>query len=605
LPVLRFRLSAARRLLVGGAATVLVAVAGAAAAGTVASTPSAAPSFNAPVHAVVYSGDVVYVGGAFSQVVISGRLVPRQRLAAFNARTGALLAWNPAANGTVRALTMAGSTLYAAGDFTVVAGQPRRALAGISAAGTVTAFHPTLTGSALALASGSGLLYVGGQLTSAGGLARTNAAAFWLSTGKPAAWAPRVDGEVDALAAYGTRVYLGGRFRTAGGFGSARHLAVVSATTGAVDNHFLPNAPQLAYGLTADASGVYVAHGGNGGRLVAYTTAGVPRWTRLFDGDAQTVTLLAGTVYVGGHFDKACAVATPVSVTSCPGGSVARGKFAALTTTGVLTGWAPSANGIVGVRVLAASPTLGQIAAGGDFTTVNGAVQKRYATFATPPPVSPSGSTSPLIASYDFDTVVGAGSFTDGAGTGHLLQAFTSGGATLGTVARQNGRAVTFPPRCDGSGCPRLVLQTAGTADLNPGSGPIRFGARVLLAGDQTDDGENILQKGYSTAGGQYKLQVDKTAGKPSCSMASDGDPTIHLVKSSVGVADGQWHTLECRRAGAGLSILVDGAVTGTITIPAGLTVNNTAPLVLGGKGLSDNNDQYHGSLDDAWISRT
>jgi hypothetical protein len=26
---------------------------------------------------------------------------------------------------------------------------------------------------------------------------------------------------------------------------------------------------------------------------------------------------------------------------------------------------------------------------------------------------------------------------------------------------------------------------------------------------------------------------------------------------------------------------------------------------VLGGKGLSDNNDQFHGYLDDVWISRS
>jgi hypothetical protein len=48
---------------------------------------------------------------------------------------------------------------------------------------------------------------------------------------------------------------------------------------------------------------------------------------------------------------------------------------------------------------------------------------------------------------------------------------------------------------------------------------------------------------------------------------------------------------------------LVDGTVRGTATVPAGLSVDNTAPLTLGGKGLSDDNDQFHGALDDAWVS--
>jgi hypothetical protein len=216
----------------------------------------------------------------------------------------------------------------------------------------------------------------------------------------------------------------------------------------------------------------------------------------------------------------------------------------------------------------------------------------------------PPRPAAPLVAAYNFDTTLGAGSFTDTTGRGHLLHAFTSGGAALETIPRGTGRAVRFPARCTTTPCPRLVLQSADAADLNPGSGPIQYGARVLLRPDQTDDGENILQKGYSTHGGQYKLQLDKTAGRPSCSMTSDSSTAIYLVKSRLSVADGGWHAIECRRSATSLSILVDQTITGTITIPASLTVNNTAPLVLGGKGLSENNDQFHGFLDDVWISR-
>jgi len=42
---------------------------------------------------------------------------------------------------------------------------------------------------------------------------------------------------------------------------------------------------------------------------------------------------------------------------------------------------------------------------------------------------------------------------------------------------------------------------------------------------------------------------------------------------------DGRWHTLECRRAGSDLAVVVDGQRRGGTTIPADLTVRNRIPL--------------------------
>jgi hypothetical protein len=125
----------------------------------------------------------------------------------------------------------------------------------------------------------------------------------------------------------------------------------------------------------------------------------------------------------------------------------------------------------------------------------------------------------------------------------------------------------------------------------------------VLLGRSETSDGENILQKGYSTGGGQYKLQVDGVAGRPSCTMVDQTAPAIYVAKSNVSIADGGWHAVECRRVGTSLAVLVDGVVQGGADLPAGLSVVNTTPLSLGGKGLTENNDQFHGALDDVWIS--
>ena len=206
-----------------------------------------------------------------------------------------------------------------------------------------------------------------------------------------------------------------------------------------------------------------------------------------------------------------------------------------------------------------------------------------------------------LVARYGFDGPR-ATAIADESGHGHTLRLITGNGGTVRMVRHGRGHALRFPAKCTGNRrCPHAALQSPSAANLNPGTRPISYGAKVLLSRSQTSKGQNVVQKGYSATSSQYKLQVDGAAGRASCVLVG-ARPGIKAVTSTISVADGIWHTVECRRTATALTVLVDGAVRGNRAIAAGLSVANDRPLSIGGKGAYSDNDQFQGTLDDVWV---
>jgi hypothetical protein len=200
--------------------------------------------------------------------------------------------------------------------------------------------------------------------------------------------------------------------------------------------------------------------------------------------------------------------------------------------------------------------------------------------------------------SIDFD---GKTVYLDGLDGPFDARVVTANGGSVKQVAGPDGRGmgVTFPPKCTGAGCPRALLEVAPDADLDPGDSDFEYGASVWLAPDQTTSGSNIVQKGrFAASDGLWKLQVDSDKGEPSCVMRSGTD--VIRVRSSVSIADSAWHEVVCRRDQDEISINVDG----TVDTRAGRIgpVVSSWPVRIGAPGVNDDDDQFHGQVDDVFL---
>ncbi len=223
---------------------------------------------------------MVYVSGFFSTIAGQSRF----RLAALDATTGAVTAWNPGITGLVNQFALAGNSIYVGGFFTAIGGQNRKNIAALDrTTGAATAWDPAAGDSVAALGVSGGVVYAGGGFRIIGGVKRANLAAIDATTGMATAWNPGASGPSDStlinvLKVHDTTVYAGGRFTTIGGQ-SRERLAALSTTTGAV-NAWNP-APDGTV-TTLEISGTTVYVGGQ------YTTIGGQNRNNLAAVDATT-----------------------------------------------------------------------------------------------------------------------------------------------------------------------------------------------------------------------------------------------------------------------------------------------------------------------------
>ncbi len=208
-----------------------------------------------------------------------------------------------------------------------------------------------------------------------------------------------------------------------------------------------------------------------------------------------------------------------------------------------------------------------------------------------------------LVARCTFDGGAPAGRVADTSGRGTPLTVRTADRGTVRFYTAGTGRYIGLPLRCAASAktCPRALLEGADDADLDPGTRRFAWGATVRIAKSQLAGSSNVVQKGVATTESQWKMQVGETHGKAQCVVVGRGSSRAYLVRSTVGVADGRWHRVLCRRSGGTLAVYVDGTLRGRATVPAALNIANDKALRIGGPNFNTSSDMYHGHLDDVY----
>ncbi|MBP6390557.1 MAG: T9SS type A sorting domain-containing protein [Flavobacteriales bacterium] len=297
------------------------------------------PSINGgPVYCMAKQGPVLYFGGQFNTV--NGE--PRDNLAAVNTSTGFITLWDPGASGVnVQALAINANTIYATGMFNYLGGQARAGLGAVdNVFGIATSWAPGSVGG-YALAISNGRLFLGGTFNTLDGQPRQGLASFDAATGVLDAWAPDVDYLVRSITLHDTLLYAGGDFDMVGGV-SHPWIAAVHINSGVATPWAPLEMNGSVHAVCAQQGGVYAGGEfttmGNIARdnLVAFDAiTGEPTaWDPDPNSVVRTLDVGNGAVHVGGDFTSI--------------GGQPRANLAAIdVATGLATAWDPGVNGPV------------------------------------------------------------------------------------------------------------------------------------------------------------------------------------------------------------------------------------------------------------------
>jgi hypothetical protein len=476
------------------------------------------------INALAISGSTLYVGGTFN--TIGG--LPRNNIAALSLGLPldgvAVPGFDPSpsrgtcpACGSVAALAVSGSTVYAGGLFDTIGGEPRRYLAGLSATdGRATSFDPSPNGNIFALKAAGSTVYAAGGFKSAdgspsiGGQPRNHVAALDGVSGTATAFDPDPNGLVAAIGVSESSVYLGGYFSSIGGV-VRRSLAALRACDGSVtgfdpdaggiNEGFVPIVHALAVsGSTVYAGGYFGSIDGEPRRSLAALDAEDGSATDWDPAPAYgTNPAVIQAIAVGDQAVYVAGVLTSI-------GGASRSNIAAIgAADGLATAWDPSANSVVSALEVSGDV----VYAGGHFTNIGGQTRNKIAALRVSdgtatswdPDLTPTGNVGALAVAGS--TVYAGGGFE-----------------SVGGVPRKNiagidaidGKPTAFDPQAadpnTGGGVSALAVHDSTVYAAGHFS-TIGGETRHLVAGLNASDGSATgFDPGGAPGFGAYALDV-------------------------------------------------------------------------------------------------
>ena len=280
-------------------------------------------SVDSSVHSFAIDGDRVFVGGFFTEAFTASGTVDRERLAAFDADSGALLSWNPGANAVVETLIVHKGRLYAGGDFTSIGGGLRTRLAAIATdSDDLLSWDPAADDRVRSLTATGGRIYAAGDFTLTGGgtiaggstvlsndpVTRGHIAAYDADTGQVLDWAPEIDRPVHSITMHNDVVYAGGAFQRVNGQDRQRLAAISRNDASLLDWQAGADFRVESFAISGDRMYVGSWAGGEPRETLAAFDAETGVLTDWNPGTSSVVfamSALDDVLYVGGNFSHA------------------------------------------------------------------------------------------------------------------------------------------------------------------------------------------------------------------------------------------------------------------------------------------------------------
>ena len=489
---------------------------------------------NTQMSAIVASDSSVYVGGTVGSV---GPYTTRNRLLALTS-AGELADWNPNANGTVQALAINGSTVYAGGAFTTVGGAAHSRVVKIGTDGTVDSWNADLfSGQVNALAVNSSRLYAGGTFTAASGsptggqaknrLASWNTSDMSLATG----FTYGVQGTVFCMTLTSDYLIIGGQLTSVG----VNNTLSGSLTTGG-----------LAAFQTSDDTLV------TGWYPKAYTTA-----TGTTVGSVYALAASPPDLFIGGTF---ASIRASGSSSNSPNNGLADYLLPTSLSAagGMRTSWQPNINGSSKpVRALTISGT--NLYAGGDFTAVGGTFKVSTTTYG-----SATTGTRNHLAAWSIKSLAST----------TLLPWDPNAGTTNTTYALASDPDVNSAPAgVIYAGGNFLGVADADTNTANYAS--VNYRQKVTITASSPSAityGTAVPSITYTVSSTTPTTVTGDWTTQPSCGIYASSDTTFATALTGSNVAAGTYVT-HCT-GGDSTKVYVGSRVDGS------LTINKTATTV-------------------------